>query len=1645
LEVSHDYIMTKTSLSLQSVLSIGIKCAKVIGELHKNHIIHKDIKPHNILINMDTNDVRLIDFSISTRLTKEVQEIVNPDHLEGTLAYISPEQTGRMNRSIDYRTDFYSFGVTLYEMATGKRPFENRDPMELVHSHIAKIPTSPSEIKQEIPKVLSQIIMKLLSKNAEDRYKGAYGLIEDLTTCYNQLKESGKIEEFEIGIKDISDRFQIPEKLYGREKEITHLMEMFGKVADGSKEIIMFTGGSGIGKSALINEIHKPIVEKRGYFISGKYDQFKRNIPYTAVIQAFQGLVKQLITESEEKIAKWKESILKVVGTNGQVLVEVIPELELVIGKQVEVQVLPPQESQNRFNMVFQNFVRVFTTKDHPVVIFIDDLQWADSASLKLFEVILSDNELNYLLFLVAYRDNEVDAGHMLSGTFEKMKKEGFIWETINVTPLGEDSISTLLCESLYTEKVRVKELVNVVSSKTGGNPFFIQEFLKTLYDEDLIDFDNGWKWDIGKIQGAKITGNVVELISNKLQKLDIGLLTLLKIASCVGNKFDNGVLSRMVGKKREEIEEFMIKAVNEGMVLKVEENYQFVHDRVREAAYKLVEDKERVNYHYQIGMEILKSVKDDKELDEKVFIIVNQLNEAKELLNEDEKKRLIELNMMAGKKATKSLAYDAGVDFIRKGIAILPENIWKIDYKKALEYYNCWAEIEFLSKNYDEFDIISEVIYKNASNFYDKLNTYNIQLDLLHIRSDFKTERKLLENLLKEIGFFIPNENFVLFFIIKGLMRLDKELKKKPFKNLDKMIILKDNDKMAHLHRLLYRANMIYYFTGSLLSAYTNVQRPFLAIKDGYCEVDSHSIVAGALLFKILKKDYKISKYLAENAFIIADKLNIPFYSGKAYMFGSWFFPLKEALKYIEKSCELTVLSGDGLFICYAFFLQYFYKLSLSYNLNDLIKVINNQYEIVQKSKYENGVKWVENIRYFVLSLVESIDKRYDLDFFNKKFNLEGIILQNDYSSLACIYNIYLYNIIFMDNATVLELMEFVKIDKIINNGIPGTSVLDIYKFYASLFLIFKYETSTEKDRKYIIKYVNKTLKHYKPLNDFFSNEYDNKIFLLKAELARINNKNRESMILLYDKSIELAKKNGFTHEEAITNECAAKYYLSKGLIKIAQTYMIEARYCYQKWGAIAKVKQLEEKYPDFFTKLSAKETYDLSTTISTSTTRKETIKTPTSTDGSTSTSFLDINTVMKSTQALTGEIEMKKLLEKLIMVVIENAGAQKGYLTLYYNDKYLIEAEGDVDKEEIKVLRSIPIDESKDLSAAIVRYVAKTQKPIVLNDASNEGLFIKDEYISKNNSKSILCLPIIKQANLVGIIYLENNLTIGAFKEDKVELLKVLSTQIAISIENARLIENLKDQERLKKEMEIAQKIQTCLVPPIPTHKDLEITAIMRPAEEVGGDYYDIVSDKKGNIWFAIGDVSGHGVTPGLIMMMAETSFNTVVKSGVVSNPKDAIIEVNSILTENVRNRLKEGHFMTMSFLKYMGGGKFSYAGAHLDIVVWRAKNGKCELYKTEGLFLSIKEDIREITKNFELTLESGDIMVLYTDGIIEARQPGNRSNLWGMDNFCKSIESSASNGIEGVKNTVLKNALDWCGEKPDDDITMIVVRMK
>ena len=689
-------------IEIGQFLRLAIALSAALGGLHGRGLIHKDIKPSNVIVKTATGQVWLTGFGVATRLPRERQAPEPPEFVAGTLAYMAPEQTGRVSRSIDSRSDLYSLGVTFYEMLTGGLPFTASDPMELVHCHIARQPIRPSERLRSVPTTVSAITMKLLSKIVEERYQTAAGVESDLRRCLSEWEAQGRIQDFDPGNHDAPDRLMIPEKLYGRDREIDTLLTAFDRVvAGGRPELVLVSGYSGIGKSAVVNELHKPLVPPRGLFASGKFDQYKRDIPYATLAQAFQSLIRPLLSKREEDLRKWRDALREALDPNASLIVELVPELKHIIGEQPPVPELPPQEAQRRFHLVFGRFIGVFARPEHPLALFLDDLQWLDAATLDLLEHLLIRSELQHLLLIGAYRDNEVDATHPLIRKLHAIRQAGAAVQDILLTPLGRNDLCQLLTDSLRCEPDRAIPLAELILEKTTGNPFFAIQFISALAEEGLLTFDygeGGWAWDLHRIHAKGFADNVVELMVGKLNRLPEETQKVLQQFACMGNRAEFEMLRMVYQGPVEDMHDHLWEAVRSGLIFRAEDSYRFLHDRVQEAAYSLIPKELRAEAHLRIGM-LLAAHTPPENREEAIFEIVNQLNRGSHLITSvEEREQVADLNLIAGRRAKNSTAYESALKYLSAGSALLTEETWNHNYPLVFWIEYLMAECEILT-----------------------------------------------------------------------------------------------------------------------------------------------------------------------------------------------------------------------------------------------------------------------------------------------------------------------------------------------------------------------------------------------------------------------------------------------------------------------------------------------------------------------------------------------------------------------------------------------------------------------------------------------------------------------------------------------------------------------------------------------------------------------------------------------------------------------------------------------------------------------------------------------------------------------------------------------------------------------------------
>ncbi len=1419
------------ALPVVETLSIAVQLSTVLHELCQHQVVHKDIKPANILIHPISKRVKLIDFSIASLLPKSIQERQNPHALEGTLAYLAPEQTGRMNRGIDYRTDFYGFGVTLYELLTGELPFLSTDPLELVHCHIAKTPTPPDQINPAIPAMVSQIVVKLLAKNAEDRYQSALGLKHDLEKCLVQWKETGSIAMFELGQKDVSDRFLIPEKLYGRDSEVQALLAAFERTSRGRSEMMLVAGFSGIGKTAVVNEVHKPITRQQGYFIKGKFDQFNRDLPLSAIVQALQGLIGQILTESDVKLAQWRNHILNAVGKNGQILIEVLPELERVIGPQPVVSELSGNAAQHRFNLLFQKFIAVFTTSAHPLVMFLDDLQWADSASLQLLNQLMEDT--SHLLLLGAYRDNEVSPAHPLILTVEELAKAGATVNTITLDALSFSDTNLLVADTLHCSTESSVPLTELMERKTQGNPFFITQFLKALYEDGNLFFNDSlcsWECDIAQIASLSLTNDVVEFMAQQLQKLTSETQNTLKLAACIGNQFELQTLAIATEQSQAETAATLWQALEKGLIIPTSEvykfystsdfespnrseasrrdpvkgchnAYRFLHDRVQQAAYSLVTEEKKPAVHLRIG-QLLQQQLDVERDNNQLFSVVNHLNKGLHLITDSlERHELLQLNAAAGYRASTSSAYKAAFSYFQTARQLLPEHSWQQHYELTKQIYTDTINNAYLSGDFDQMETLFEEAREQTHTLLDRVPLYEIKIQSLAAQHRLPETVQLGLETLHNLGVHLPEQPTPEDFG-RGIEEINSLLAERPVAKLINLPEMEDPMALASL-TILLRLSAVCMIAAPHLMPFVIFKMVTLSIQQGNAAFSALAYATYGMLLCSAVNDIETGYAFGQLALQVSEKLPSKvvhaktltrFYAGVDHFKSS----LSQALKPLANIYQIALENGD---LEYAAISAQVYSYTAYFSGQSLVQIgpkITAYSQGIAQVRQTSFLFCTQIYRQHVLNLLGHSEHPSQLvgEAYNETTDFPQQVEAKDAHGMA-IFHLFkaIGCYLFEAYEEALEQMKNSHANQIgpIHRAIaPFETGCAVY-YYDSLVRLANLEGLTEENREGALEQVDKNQQKLKLWADHSPINYQHKFLLVEAERNRVLGHQLEALEH-YDLAIASARSHGYQQDEAMAYELAAKFYLAWGKQTSAAGYMQEAYYGYSRWGAQAKTNDLENRYPSLLQPILQKASSHQSLLESQTTLVHSQLSIHASTHASTKASrsttsindTLDLTAVLRASQGLSSSIHLDELLRQLTTLILQNSGGDLCAILLPDpQGKWQIKASATA---ENFTLCSVPLDNNPKLPSALIQYVKNTQEVVIIEDLETE-LPVIDDYLKDEQPRSILCLPLFNQGNVIGILYLSNQSASGVFTENRLITLNLLCTQAAISLENARL----------------------------------------------------------------------------------------------------------------------------------------------------------------------------------------------------------------------------------------------------------------
>jgi PAS domain S-box-containing protein len=1387
-------------MEIGSFLRLAIGIAAALGRAHQRGMVHRDIKPSNIIVDRANGEVRLTGFGITSRLPRERQTLDPPETIAGTLAYMAPEQTGRMNRSIDSRSDLYALGVTLYQMLTGSLPFAAVDPMEWVHCHIARKPVPPRERLEKIPAPVSKIVMKLLAKTAGDRYQTAAGVVRDLRRCLGMWERVRQIDDFPLCQYDTPDRLFVPEKLYGREREVDSLVAAFDRIVrSGAPELMLVSGYSGIGKSSVVNELHKVLVPPRGLFASGKFDQYKRDIPYSTLVQAFQSLVRPLLGKSDIELASWRGAFLEALEPNAGLMTDLIPELKLIIGDPPPVPELERQQAQSRFQLVFRRFIGVFARPEHPLALFLDDLQWIDAATLDLIEDLLTRADMQYLMLIGAYRDNEVDAAHPLKRKLDAIRLVRAQVQEIRLAPLTRDDLAHLIADALRCPPRHAALETQLVHEKTAGNPFFVIQFLYSLAEEGLLTFDHDaacWCWDLDRIHAKGYTDNVVDFMAGKLNRLPTETLHALQRFAALGNVAAIATLSIVLEMPEEQVHAALWPAFRQELIERPERSYKFMHDRVQEAAYSLIPETSRADAHLRIGR--LLAAQPREKWEAAIFEVVGQLNRGGALISrQEEREQLAELNLIAGKRAKAATAYASALTYLNAGAALLVEDSWehRPELIFALELNR--AECEFLTGAQAAAEQRLNALSPRAVTTLERASLACLLLDLYTAQGRSGRAVAVGLDYLQHLGVEWsphPTDEEVL----REYERFWSQLGQRAIEDLIELPVMTDPVSLATMDVLTKLVSPAFHTARNLFplamcwAVNLSLER---GNSDASCATYAWFGCVASAEFGDHESAYRFGRLGCE----LVERRDFKRFQARTYMAaGSHLMPfgrpVRAARDLLRRGFEIADKSGDLLFMGW-------YK--GLYLIDNLLAAGAPLIEV--QCEAERGLAFAHKMQLghhidLVASYLGLVRMLRGLTSEFGSFNdgqFDEVLVETrlagdpQFAWIECLYHIRKLQARFHAGDYAAAIQTASRAERLHPGILRELFAAADHRFYLALSQAACCDCAPADERQ---QHLDAITAHHTQLQAWAEScpeNFEARATLVGAEIARLESRDPDAM-RLYEQAVRSARDNGFVHNEAIAYEVAARFYAARGFEEFARVYLRNARYCYMRWGADGKVRQLEEMYPHLR--------------------REDPAPDPTATIAA-PVEHLDLATVIKVSQAVSGEIVLEKLLDTLMRTAIEQAGAERGLLILSHATELRIAGEATTSGDTFLVeLRDAPVT-AAELPESILHYVLRIRESVILDDAATQISFAEDPYIRQRQARSILCLPLVNQGKLIGVLYLENNLTPRAFAPGRIAVLKLLASQAAISLENTRLYRDLEKREAKIRRLVDANIIGICI----------------------------------------------------------------------------------------------------------------------------------------------------------------------------------------------------------------------------------------
>ncbi len=1382
----------------ETFLRIAIGITAALAEVHNHGLVHKDIKPENIFADK-TGAAKIGGFGLASGLSSERLPPGPAEEIAGSLAYMAPEQTGRMNRSIDSRSDLYSLGVTFYQMLTGRLPFTASDPLEWVHCHIALQPEPPGEYLETIPEPLSNIVMKLLAKTAEERYQTAEGLKADLERCLEDWRTLGDITLFPLGVHDVPDYLLIPEKLYGREREVETLLAAFDRVASGGKsEFVLVSGYAGVGKSAVVNEMHKALVPSRGLFASGKFDQYQRGIPYATLAQAFQMLIRPLLGKSDDALSDWRQAFEEALEPNGQLIVDLIPELKFVIGEQSPVQELEPKQAKTRFQLVFSQFVRVFARPEHPLALFIDDLQWLDSATLDLIERITTQEDIRHLLLIGAYRDNEVGPDHPLTHKLEAIRDVGVQVTEIRLVPLSLTDLTQMIADSLRCGPSHANPLAKLVHSKTAGNPFFSIQFLSALDQEGLLAFDHDegrWAWNLDRIKSKGYTDNVADLMAAKLIRLpDRARKAVLQLA-CLGTSAQSEILSLVFEVPEKEVYAVLREAVGQGFIQKYGDSYRFVHDRVQEAAYALIPKASRAETHLRIGRLLLAHTSEE-ELEEAIFRIVSQVNRAVTLISSpDECEKLARLNLLAGKRAKGSTAYTEALTYLSKGNSLLGDERWERQHQLAFALEINQAECEFLTGELEIAEQHLAELFPRAESTVERASVASLFIDLYITLGQMDRAVTVGLDYLRHLGIdwsVHPTAKEAR----KEYEQIWLTLGDRAVEDLIDLPVMTDPALLATMD-VLIKLRPPALFTDANLVSMVICKAVNLSLGHGNTDGSSFAYASFGVVAGPHFGNYEAAFRFGKLGYDLVEQRGMKRFQARTLTnFGMFVMPwakhIREGRDLLLRAFGVASRSGDIIYGAYACNNLVSNYLMAGDPLDETEREASSGLDYVRKARFGLVADIITSQIGLIRSLRGVTQKfgSFDEEQFNER-EFEAHFSDKPGLAVAeCFHWIRRLQARFFAGDYEAAIAVSEKAEALIWTTKPFIEIAE-YSFYTALSHMARCDSVSKSRRRRHLKVAVEQLNQLETWAKICPENFENRAALVAAEVARIEGRPLDAMNL-YEKAIHSARASDFVHNEALAHELAGRFYLGRGLETTGLAHLHRASIGYALWGADGKRKQLDALYPELS---------ELQSRLASS----EGAAVPPQTQ-------LDMMTVTRASQAVSEEIELPRLIETLMTSALENAGADRGLLILPSDEEFEVEVEARASGVGVEVKLMRTSIKRVDCAETVINFVARTRRNVILDDVSRPGEFLEDAYLQRGLVRSVFCLPLLRQSKLTGVLYLENTQVTGAFTPERIAVLDVLAVQAAISLENAHLYSDLRESE--EKFRTLVQKISAAVV---------------------------------------------------------------------------------------------------------------------------------------------------------------------------------------------------------------------------------------